>query len=393
MSTKPTCPNCGNAEMDSFFSAPNVPVHSVVLLKTRQEAIDFPTGDIELAFCRSCGFVSNVAFDADLQDYSHEYESTQQYSPTFNSFHSKLAEGLVERYGLCGKQVVEIGCGQGEFLALLCEAGADKGIGFDPAFVAGRNEAVDGETISIVKDYYSEQYTGTKGDFYCCKMTLEHIGATHEFVSTVRRAIADQTDSIVFFQVPDARRVLRDLGFWDIYYEHCSYFSPPSLGRLFRDCGFDVLDLSTDYDDQYLMVEARPATGAPASLPPEGEDLEGITKDVEYFASNWKAKVDGWRQTLAQMKADNRRPVIWGGGSKGVAFLTTLGITDEIAYAVDINPLKHGTFMAGTGQEVVSPEFLRDYDPKAVIVMNPIYIPEIGEQLRDMGIDAELLTP
>ena len=48
--------------------------------------------------------------------------------------------------------------------------------------------------------------------------------------------------------------------------------------------------------------------------------------------------------------------------------------------------------MAGTGQEVVSPEFLRDYKPDAVIVMNPIYKREIGETLEALGVSAEILT-
>jgi SAM-dependent methyltransferase len=392
MSAKQICPNCGAAGMESFFKVDGVPVHSVQLLKTRQEALDYPKGDIDMASCRSCGFVSNIAFDPKLHDYSHEYESTQQYSPTFNAFHSQLARSLVERYDLHGKELVEIGCGQGEFLALLCEAGDNKGIGFDPAFVAGRNPAVDGVNLKIVKDYYSEKYTGTQGDFYCCKMTLEHISDTRKFIETVRRAIGDQPDAIVFFQVPDVRLILRELEFWDIYYEHCSYFSPPSLARLFHACGFDVLDLKTEYGDQYLMIEARPAKGTAAPLPAEAQDLEGIAADIAYFSANWRAKVDGWRQKLSDMKAKGQRAVIWGGGSKGVAFLTTLGIGDEVAYAVDINPLKHGTFMAGTGQEVVSPETLRDYKPDAIIVMNPIYCGEIGEQLESLGVKAELLT-
>ena len=386
------CPNCGTPGMATFFKVDGVPVHSVQLLRTRQEALDYPKGDIELAFCRSCGFISNVAFDAELHDYSHEYESTQQYSPTFNAFHRQLAQGLVDRYDLHNKELVEIGCGQGEFLALLCQTGGNTGIGFDPAFVAGRNPAVDGTDVKVVKDYYSEKYTDTQGDFYCCKMTLEHISTTREFIGTVRRAIGDQPDAIVFFQVPDARRVLRDLGFWDIYYEHCSYFSPPSLARLFQASGFNVLDLKTEYDDQYLMIEARPTNGTASPLPAEGEDLMGIARDVAYFTENWPAKVNGWRDTLRTLKSQGRRAVIWGGGSKGVAFLTTLGITDEVSYAVDINPLKSGTFMAGTGQEVVSPEFLREYRPDTVIVMNPIYCGEIAKQLESLDVKAELLT-
>jgi hypothetical protein len=83
--------------------------------------------------------------------------------------------------------------------------------------------------------------------------------------------------------------------------------------------------------------------------------------------------------------------VIWGGGSKGVSFLTTLGIGEEIGYAVDVNPFKQEKFMAGTGHRVVSPEFLRGYRPDLVIAMNPIYLPEIGSQLSSLGIDAELI--
>ena len=393
MSTTHVCPNCGTPGIEVFYRAHGVPVHSVQLLRTRQEALDFPTGDVDLAFCRGCGFMSNVAFDPALQDYSHEYESTQQHSPTFSTFHRRLAERLVERYGLRGKRLVEIGCGQGEFLTLLCEAGDNRGIGFDPAYVEGRNPAVDGERIRIIKDFYSETYAECDGDFICCKMTLEHIQDTRGFVGTVRRVIGDRPDTIVFFQVPDTVIVLRELAFWDIYYEHCSYFTPPSLAHVFRQQGFDVVDLRTEYDDQYLMVEARPADDAGHAQPASDQDLEGIAKDVAHFAAHMDGKLEGWRRRLGEMRRNGRRAVLWGGGSKGVAFLTTLGVRDEIEYVVDINPLKRGTYMAGTGQEVVAPEFLSDYGPESVIVMNPIYRSEIGRQLESLGVTAELLTP
>ena len=58
-------------------------------------------------------------------------------------------------------------------------------------------------------------------------MTLEHIPATGDFVRMVRRAIGDAVrNRPVFFQIPEATRILRDCAFEDIYYEHCSYFSP-----------------------------------------------------------------------------------------------------------------------------------------------------------------------
>ena len=85
---------------------------------------------------------------------------------------------------------------------------------------------VGAERVTFVKDFYSEKYSAYKADFVCCKMTLEHIHQTGEFIGTVRRSIGDVSDTVVFFQIPEVTRILRDCAFEDIYYEHCSYFSP-----------------------------------------------------------------------------------------------------------------------------------------------------------------------
>ncbi len=70
-------------------------------------------------------------------------------------------------------------------------------------------------------------------------------------MSMVRRAIGDSFDTTVFFQIPDMSRVLKDVAFWDVYHEHCSYFTAGALRNLFVMSGFDVMDVWTDYDDQY----------------------------------------------------------------------------------------------------------------------------------------------
>lgn len=186
--------------------------------------------------------------------------------------------------------------------------------------------------------------------------------------------------------------MLEEAAFWDIYYEHCSYFSPGSLARLFRSQGFDVLDLWTDYDDQYLMIEARPANGQNRAFSGKEDDLEQLADLVGRFPAAVQRKMDYWKDVLDQVRERQRRAVLWGSGSKGVAFLTTLGITEEITYTVDINPHKRGTYMAGTGQAIVGPDFLRDYQPDLVIIMNPIYRQEIRHDLAKMGVLPEILA-
>lgn len=378
--------------MSIFYEKPHVPVHSVVLLHSRQEAIDFPSGQIVLGFCRGCGFISNVSYDPSLHDYSLNYESTQSCSEIFDTFAHRVAQDLVNRYDLFGKTILEIGCGQGEFLRLLCDLGRNWGIGFDPAYVEGNSEAAAHNRITFVKDYYSEKYADQKGDIVVCKMTLEHIQKTSDFVGMVRRSLGDRLDTIVFFQVPDVTRILRELAFWDIYYEHCSYFGLVSLSRLFRDSGFEILRVSREYGDQYLLLEARPKPEATPKEQVSQFNLQALKRDVAYFSTYSKRRIKEWQQSIGEQRLQGMRHVVWGGGSKAVAFLTTLGIEEEIEFIVDINPKKDGTYIAGTGQRIVTPAFLSEYKPDVVIVMNPIYIPEIAEDLEKMGISAKLIS-
>lgn len=385
------CPACGSAQLNNIYSlSQGIPVHSVKLLKSREEALNYQTGKLSLSHCQDCGFIFNQLYDPDLQDYSSEYESTQAYSATFNAFARRVAQQLIDRYDLHQKTIIEIGCGLGEFLSLLCELGDNRGIGFDPAFDPKRSAITDPERVEIIPDFYSEKYSNYKADFVVCKMTLEHIRDVSDFVGTVRRSIGDQKDTTIFFQVPDVQRVLQEVGFWDIYYEHCSYFSLGSLARLFRSQSFEVTDLWKDYGDQYLMLEARPADGPTSPHLPQEMDKEQIAADVAEFTRTCTETLDGWKQKVRRAVQNGKKVILWGSGSKGVAFLTTLGLCDEIEYTVDINPNKHNTYMAGTGQKIVGPDFLKTYQPDLVILMNPVYTNEVREDLRSRGLSPEI---
>ena len=76
----------------------------------------------------------------------------------------------------------------------------------------------------------------------------------------------------------------------------------------------------------------------------------------------------------------------WGSGSKCVGFMTTLNVLDEIEFVVDINPLRHGKFIPGVGKQILSPEVLRNFKPDVVIIMNPVYLIEIKNDLGKMGL-------
>ena len=392
MKTNNVCPNCNTPGMSTFYEARRVPVHSCLMLPTQQQALSFPQGDVLLGFCESCGFISNVAFDPAVREYSSVYEDQQCFSSTFNVFARNLASSLVEKHDLHNKKILEIGCGKGDFLALLCELGNNSGVGIDPAYIKDRIDGNVSDRLTFISDYYSERYADYHGDMICCRHTLEHIPNTFEFLSGLRRAIGNRLDTVVFFELPDVTRVLRELAFWDIYYEHCSYFSMGSLARLFRSCQFDVVDISKDFGDQYILIEAKPVSQKTAKVHEHEESIKGMTDDVKYFATHCREKIDQWKNRLNQLHADGRRVAVWGSGSKCVAFMSTLGVRDEVEYVVDINPFRHDKYLPGVGKKVMAPDILKKHKPDVVVVMNPIYCNEIRQMLDDMGLNPEVTS-
>jgi len=385
------CPSCGAEGLETVYSVSGIPSHSCLLMPTRDEATSFPLGDVELGFCRGCSFATNRIFEPGLSAYSESYEEVQTFSPTFNRFQSELVDGLVTKFGVRNQTIVEIGCGKGEFLMELCERGDNRGIGIDPSYVEGRGSFRTGDRVRFLRELYdAETHGALEADVIVCRHTLEHIWNTRELLATVRASIPEGKDTLVFFELPDQERVYRDRAFWDIYYEHCSYFTKGSLERLFLASGFDVVDSRKGFGDQYLLLDARPIPpGAEPRFVVE-EDAAEMAREVAAFAVDVKREVHIWRERFRQLAAEGRSAAIWGAGSKGVAFLTTLGDVEALACAVDINPHKHGYFMPGTGHEVVAPEALAKIRPDVVVIMNASYEQEIREQLASMGLSPTL---
>jgi SAM-dependent methyltransferase len=388
-----TCPNCTSSGIRIFHEIKSVPVNSVMNCYTREQALSFPRGDINLGFCKECGFIYNTAFEKDRVSYTSECEESQGYSPTFSAFAEKLARDLIDKYGLYRKKVIEIGCGKGQFLKLICAIGQNSGVGFDPAYIPGRGGPDHpAQKIEFVKDYYSENYAAYQGDLICCRMTLEHIPDTAGMIETVRRSIVGRPDTIVFFQVPDVTRIMRDCAFEDIYYEHCSYFNPNSLAGLFQRSGFEVIDLQQTYEKQYVCLEAKPVDRPRESDHPQYENVAALSDLVAGFQTAYPLALDRWQTRFDQFKQQSQKVVIWGSGSKGVAFLNAISDSAVIDYVVDIHPFRQKTFMAGAGQQIMAPIFLKEYRPDIVIIMNAIYRQEIKQELMQMGLKPVLMT-
>lgn len=385
------CPLCDAADTREFWRAERLPVFCNVLLPSLEASRAAPVAELRLAFCNKCSAIFNAAFDPRLVEYDPRYENSLHFSPRFQQYAVQLADELIERYGLRNKQLVEIGCGDARFLQLLCERGGNHGLGFDPSHDSAQSDPSRQSRVRIVAELFTRESAGAEMDFVLCRHVLEHISRPQAFLRQVRQAIGDRSNAAVFFEVPNALFTIEDQGVWDIIYEHCHYFTRPALVRLFQRSGFRVNDARPRYGGQFLSVEAQPDEVA-GSHGCHGDEVERVGALVDDFRRLYNEKVAWWREEFMRWKNSNAKVVLWGAGSKGVTLLNVVKAElADLPYIVDLNPRKQGRFVPGTGQEVIAPEELRRYQPKLVIVMNPLYREEVVSLLDELNVQAEVV--
>jgi 2-polyprenyl-3-methyl-5-hydroxy-6-metoxy-1,4-benzoquinol methylase len=381
------CLVCGGRCLESLLSIPDVPTLTNRLCASEAEAADALRGDINLVYCLDCGHVVNAAFDQARVRYDGRFENTLTFSPRYRQYAEVTAARIIKRHGLHGKCIVEIGCGSGDFLRLLC--GADNyGKGYDPSQPTNRSVAGLGSVEIIGRNFAAEDAHGA--DFVCCRHVLEHLPAPMDLLRQLREHVDVRAGTTVFFEVPNGLFTLERLGIWDIIHEHVSYFTPSSLARAFDGAGFTVCGAASAFDDQYLWVEARAdGLGLPSGLPERPPDALYTS-----FGARFTQRVGHWRQRIDEWRSDRRRVVVWGAGAKGVMFLNLLQVTAGagVDCVVDINPRKQGHFVPLMGQRIVGPNSLSENPPDLVIVMNPEYEREVRSMINDLGIGCEVVS-
>lgn len=383
---RPRCPACGRPGLREFLDAGDAPVHCNVLWPEREAALAAPQGPLRLSICGACAMVCNPAFDERLAAYAQGYENSLHFSAVFRAYAEQLAEDLVRRHGVRGGEVMDVGCGDGHFLGLLCAAGGNRGVGYDPSQPATQGATANGGSWRIVPEPYTPGHGAATADLACARHVLEHVAQPCAFLDGLRATLSQRAGAVVYVELPDAGFMLRENAFWDVIYEHCGYFSAPSLRTVMARAGLRPLAMSSVFAGQFLAAEATPDSRYPVGSA-DPEEVAELGALADGFAARRAQAVRHWATTLGQLRGEGRRVVLWGAGSKGVALLHATGTRDEVSAVVDINPRKHGRHVPGTGHRVLAPAQLRELAPDVVVLLNANYAGEVAATLADLDLD------
>ena len=386
-----TCDACAEATLVPFADLGDIPVLCGVHWADPEAAEASPVGRMVLAYCPSCAYVRNVAFDPAVMVYDTTMDTNLHHSPAFQAFSADLVKHLADRYPLSGKRVLDVGCGQGEFLRELCHTAGCAGVGYD-AMYAGP-EGPDASGAEFHSGYAPRGAGLPEFDMVTSRHWFEHIDDPYEFLVDLRQR-AGTRPVYGYLEVPDACYDLSTAG-WEVIYPHVSYFDAYSLVRIVQRAGWRVEDTGTLFGGMFRFIEmsANVDGDRKGTEPVPGPaDRARQLAAVATFRERHEAERAAWRQRIGELVERGARPVLWGAGSRGVQFLTFADADKRLAAVVDVNPRKWGRYLPVTAHRVDPPETLSTLKPQAVIITNPSYRNEIAADLKRLGVEAELLT-
>jgi glycosyltransferase involved in cell wall biosynthesis/SAM-dependent methyltransferase len=377
----PRCLVCGGAAVAPVLSLPGLPVDANVPAPSREQALAAARADLELVACPACGHGFNLAFDPARVAYAPGYENALEFSPRVRAYLAELAARLAAGGSLRGKRVVEIGCGRGYFLGLLCAQGGCEGEGYDPSLPADLPMAAG--RVRFHRATFPGPTGSGPADLLVCRHVLEHLADPVDFLGNLARHLP--AGARLYLEVPNGDHLLRTGAVWDLVYEHVSLFTAASLVRAAEAAGYRVRWVEEAFDGQFLSLEATVEPGAGGPSPGAGT-VAALAPAWADFGRRCLATLATWHARLAAEAAAGQRGVVWGAGSKGVSFLDHYRDAGCLLGAVDVNPHKQGRFAAGSGHPILVPEGLTGLRPDFVVVMNRAYEAEVRATLDRLGL-------
>ena len=392
-----TCRLCGAELTETFVDLGMSPPCESYVSQTQLGMME-PFYPLHVRVCSSCLLVQLPDLIAADDIFSH-YAYFSSYSDSWVEHARRFVDGAVSRLGLGADSfVVEVASNDGYLLQHVVAKGI-RCLGIEPAGNVAEAAVAKGvpSEVTFLGEATGQDVARRHGpaDLVAANNVFAHVPDIVDFSKGLRALLAD--DGYLSIEIPHLLRLIEGHEYDTIYHEHFSYLSLLTTQRVLASAGLTVVDveeLSTHGGSLRTWSTPTETAGEPSEavgrvLDDEAaaglDSLEGHAG----FAEAVGGVRDDFVEFLVSARREGKRIVLYGAPGKGNTLLNHCGVrTDQVEFAVDRNPFKHGMFLPGTHIPIHPVDRLDEERPDYVVIMPWNLREEITEQLshiRDWG--------
>lgn len=310
--------------------------------------------DLDVYQCALCGLVQ---LNNAPVPYFKEVIRAAAFSNEMREFRLQQLKDWVNRFQLNQQNVLEIGCGKGEYLSLLKAAGANA---FGVEYAAQAISHCKTEGLQVFQGYLGDhQLQSMPDDFkgFMCLNFMEHWPNPNATLNELKAHLSDGAVGLI--EVPNFDMILKKGLFSEFISDHLFYFTQETFKFTLQKNGFEVLECKSVWHDYILSAVVRKRTRTDLS-------------HLNHFCKNLSTQLN---QFIDQFPA--KQVAVWGAGHQALATISLANIGQKISFVVDSAPFKQGKFTPASHVPIVAPSVLDNNKVKAIIVMAASYSDEV----------------
>ena len=440
---KMKCLACGH-EIKKLMTFKDMPASAQDIPSKDELDSDHPI-TLDLCQCTECGLVQ---FDCEPVSYYKDViragGGTSTMTKLRHEEYARLLEHMREN-GVKGRNIVEVGCGRGEFLRMwqnLSEdevgaealekdmekeplSGQPKALPLKLTGIEHKRELVE-EANAHAEDYYDARnlnfctkvecfpkvkcmhksghfqkinyhvyegfaegdYTYPDGPFdaFVQFNFLEHQPYPKDMLRNIWHNLKPKALGLV--TVPSFEYILKYNGYYELLHDHIANYTEFTLQKLFQDNGFEVLDMRLVNRDTIEIIVKKADPDDLTNLRYNGQLI-----DVSSLKESYDRLNDEVNAHLTQLSVENKIMAIWGASHQGFTLAATTKLGGKVKYIIDSAKFKQGKYAPASHIPIVSPDHFETDPVDEILIVAPGYTDEIAGIIRERyGADVGILV-
>lgn len=353
------CIVCGAELIDQpLMKCLNMPA-SAQNMPEKQQLNDEKGIDLNLYQCSGCGLIQ---FDCEPVDYYRDVIRSGAFNTTMAELRREEYRRFIDICKLQGKKIIEVGCGQGEFIQVLTEFPVDVyGIEHSLNLVEKARE----KGLNVWQDFAETADTQIKNapfDAFLSFNFLEHQPRPNDMLRCIYNNLKDGGYGLI--TVPSFEYILEKKSFYELLRDHIANYTEETLRFLVEKNGFRVLHIRRVNSDTIEFIVQKK-----------------VKVDVENLSSNYDLLKNQMNSFVNGLIKNGKKIAVWGASHQGFTAISTTGVGKNISYIIDSAPFKQGKYSPASHLPIVSPEYFYKEPVDCILIIAPGYTDEIAKNI------------